>query len=240
MRVAVISDIHGNLPALEAVLEDIAAASVDRVLNLGDTLAGPIDPLGVVNALMAANYPTVCGNHDRWVIDRSAKGHGAVDAFVLDKLNADQRAWLAALPATLVVDDIFMCHGTPASDEDPWLDSWWTGRTHDQFDEAHVTALANGLEYPVLLCGHTHMQRAVRLRDGRLIVNPGSVGLQFLHGMPDAHYAILDRHADGSWTADLRMIPYDREAAARAAEASGFPQWRDALMTGWPAPAGLF
>jgi diadenosine tetraphosphatase ApaH/serine/threonine PP2A family protein phosphatase len=79
----------------------------------------------------------------------------------------------------------------------------------------------------------------VRLKDGRLIVNPGSVGLQINHGTPDAHYAILDR-IGGEWRVQFRLLPYDREAAARAAEANGFPRWRAALMSGWEPSHGLF
>jgi predicted phosphodiesterase len=110
---------------------------------------------------------------------------------------------------------------------------------HPQPDEAAVAALADGLDYPVLVCGHTHIPRAVRLKDGRLIVNPGSVGLQINHGTPDAQYAILDR-IGGQWRSHFRMVPYDREAAASAAEANGFPRWRTPLMTGWEPPDGLF
>ena len=91
----------------------------------------------------------------------------------------------------------------------------------------------------MLLCGHTHMARSVRLRDGRRIVNPGSVGLQLIHGSPDARYAVIERR-DGRWNADLRVVEYDSEAAARMALANGFPLWGEALTTGWAEPAGLF
>jgi diadenosine tetraphosphatase ApaH/serine/threonine PP2A family protein phosphatase len=79
----------------------------------------------------------------------------------------------------------------------------------------------------------------VRLRDGRLIVNPGSVGLQMNHGSPDARYAIVERR-DGKYYPSFHAVPYDHFAAARQAEANGFPQWRDALVTGWTGAAGLF
>ena len=88
----------------------------------------------------------------------------------------------------------------------------------------------------MLLCGHTHVPRAVRLRDGRLIVNPGSVGLQINHGSPDARYAIVELRG-GKYYPSFHAVPYDHFAAARQAEANGFPQWRDALVTGWVGTA---
>lgn len=120
-----------------------------------------------------------------------------------------------------------------------WLDAWFEDRTLTLPGEAAVNAAAEGLDFPVLLCGHTHLPRAVRLRDGRLVVNPGSVGLQMNHGSPDARYALLDRH-DGHWTVSLRAIPYDHAAAARQALQHGYPLWHAALSTGWPGAEGLF
>ena len=75
--------------------------------------------------------------------------------------------------------------------------------------------------------------------DGRLIVNPGAVGIQFNHGSPDARYAIIERR-DGKYYPSLHAVPYDHFAAARQAEANGFPRWREALITGWVGAEGLF
>ncbi len=101
-----------------------------------------------------------------------------------------------------------------------------------------MTAEADGIDYPVLLCGHTHLARSVRLRDGRLVVNPGSVGLQMVHGSPDARYAIIERRGT-SWSVGLRAVPYDHQAAAQLAAKQGFRNWTEALTTGWAGPDGL-
>lgn len=237
MRFAVISDIHGNRLALEAVLADIARLGADTVLNLGDVAAGPMDPVGTLDLLGSLDLPTVMGNHDRWIAERRKD---RIDLFVGDLISEREFAWLGALPKTLVVDGtVFMCHGTPQSDVDPWLDNWFDQRSMRLPDETEVTSLAVGLDYPVLLCGHTHVARSVRLRDGRRIVNPGSVGLSFLYGSPDARYALIERHG-ADWTVELRSVPYDHEGAARQAEAFGFGHWREVLTTGWPGPQGLF
>ena len=83
------------------------------------------------------------------------------------------------------------------------------------------------------------LARVVRLRDGRLIVNPGSVGIQFFHGAPDARYALLERR-NGKWSASLRAVAYDWHRAAKLALENGFPAWTEALTTGWVGAEGLF
>jgi len=236
VKVAVISDIHGNLLALEAVLKDIAAQGVDLTVNLGDLVSGPVQPRETLARVIELGHPTIRGNHERTLFTAD---QDMVDRFAVDQLSDEQQAWIKALPATLTIDDIFMCHGTPQSDTEPWLDNWFDGRDTTLPAEADVVARAEGLDFPVLLCGHTHMPRSVRLRDGRLIVNPGSVGLQIIRGAPDARYAVIERR-NGAWQSAIRSVPYDWTAAAQAAIANGFPQWQAALETGWAGPEGLF
>lgn len=238
MKVAVISDVHGNRLALEAVLDDLSRQGVDLTVNLGDIVAGPLDPAGTLEMLQVAGFVTIRGNHDRTVLGNPEK-MDRVDRFAHDALSPAQRDWLAALPATRELEDIFLCHGTPQSDTAPWLDTWFRGRDTTLPDEDSVAEKAEGLEFPVLLCGHTHIPRLVRLHDGRMIFNPGSVGLQMVRGAADARYGILERR-QGRWQAGLRMVPYDVEGAAAQAEANGFGHWREALTTGWAGPQGLF
>lgn len=240
MRIAVISDIHGNRLALEAVEADIAMVGVDATINLGDLFAGPLDPVGTADLLIERDYPTVIGNHDRYIAEGLPPSKEPVDRFVTERLKPVHFEYLRSLPATRDIEgEVFLCHGTATSDEEAWLDAWWNGRTVTVPGEAEVTAKANGLDFPVLLCGHTHVSRIVRLRDGRLVVNPGSVGLQFNYGAPDARYAVLERHG-GKWSASIRAVQYDFEAAAQQVIANGFPHWADAIRTGWPSAIGLF
>ena len=124
MKVAVISDIHGNLRALEAVLADIAMQGVDLTVNLGDIVAGPLQPRETLERVMALGQPTIRGNHERTLfVDKQ----DLVDRFAVNQLTDEQQAWIKALPKTLVIDDIYMCHGTPKSDTEPWLDNWFDG-----------------------------------------------------------------------------------------------------------------
>lgn len=242
MRFAVISDVHGNALALDAVLTDIAMQGVDATLCLGDHVSGPLDPAGAAERLMALDGPVIGGNHDRWLAQgrRDDRDLDATDTFARRQLRSDQLAWLAALPATSVFNgEVFLCHGTPDSDDAPWVDGWYHNRNTTLPSEEAVVRIAEGVDYPVMLCGHTHMARSVRLRDGRQIINPGSVGLQLVHGSPDARYALVERR-NGRWLTSLRVVEYDHHAAGRQAVDNGFLPWKEALTTGWTDARGLF
>ena len=241
MRIAVVSDIHGNFPALQAVLADISAYGADLTVNLGDLVSGPVAPAETMALLRETGLPTLSGNHERSLATHAAVELAPVDQFVRARLSDDDLAWMAELPKTAVVaDEVFLCHGTPRDDNKPWLDAWFDDKRCIRLpDEAAVTVEAEGFDHPVLLCGHTHVPRAVRLRDGRLIVNPGSVGLQMHYGSPDARYAVIERTGH-NWTATFRAVPYDHDGAAATAAANGFPRWAAALAAGWQDARGLF
>lgn len=246
MRIAVISDIHGNLGALSAVLADIAAQDCDSVVNLGDILSGPLQPAETADLLMPLALPTIRGNHERQLLEMSPATMGASDAYAHARLRQDQREWLAQLPASLVLNEgVLLCHGTPANDLEYFLEHVDAGGLRPATpDEAW--AKASDAAYPVIVCGHTHVPRAVRLADGRLIVNPGSVGLPAYHAnhpfphdienhSPKARYAVLD-NTGGQWNAELIAVDYDHEAAAKLALEHGSPEWAHALRTGRVAP----
>lgn len=251
MRIAVISDIHGNSAALDAVLADIARRGIDRVVNLGDTISGPLDPAGTADRLIAADIPTVAGNHDRWLYDPPEGKPPLWEIWTHPKIAARHMDWIRSLPARLVVEGVLLTHGTPASDCENWLH---VRDATDGMRAAHhweVEAHAAGEDFPVILSGHTHLSRIVRLGDGRLLVNPGAVGCPaYLDdrydppfvaeaGAPDARYAVLER-VGADWHASLHAVPYDPSGMVRAAEETGADSWRDALTLGWmrPRPEG--
>jgi putative phosphoesterase len=245
MRIAVISDIHDNLGALSAVLADIDTRDCDSVVNLGDILSGPLQPAETADLLMSLALPTIRGNHERQLLEMPPASMSASDAYAHARLRHDQRQWLAQLPASLVLNDsILLCHGTPANDLEYFLEHVDAdGVRAATPDEAREKA--GDAAYPVILCGHTHVPRAMRLADGRLIVNPGSVGLPAYHARhpfphdiqnnsPKARYAVLDDTR--AWNAELIAVDYDHEAAARLATEHGSPEWAHALRTGRVAP----
>jgi predicted phosphodiesterase len=126
MRLAVISDIHANLPALEAVLDDIGTRSPDGIINLGDCVSGPLWPRETMELLGARGIPSVRGNHDRWLSDRPVERLAGSDRFALGE---DWVRKLYELPATIDVnDDVYAVHGTPTDDNTYLLEDTESGR----------------------------------------------------------------------------------------------------------------
>jgi predicted phosphodiesterase len=255
MKIAAISDIHGNLGALDAVLTDIVRRGVDMIVNLGDILSGGLQPAATADRLMALDMPTIRGNHERQVLAGDPARMGASDRFAHDNINDAQRRWLAGLPATLrLSDEVLLVHGTPRSDLTYFLDVV-TPEGARPATSQEVAVLAgdagrtNGRPASsLILCGHTHMPRRMLLDDGRLIVNPGSVGLQayddahpYYHrmenGSPHARYAIVERKASG-WTAMPIAVAYDWDAAAALAARNGHHGWVHPLRTGFVGVKG--
>ncbi len=246
MTIAVIADIHGNAPALEAVLADIDSQGIRDIVNLGDHLSGPIDPARTADLLMAREIVSIRGNHDRALLTLTPDAMIATDRFTHAALDGRHRAWLQSLPPTRHLQDhgLFLCHGTPESDLVYWLEDLTSDGVVHRADAARIERLAAGVEAPVLLCGHTHIPRLVTLSDGRIVLNPGSVGSPAYEddapvahkvetGTPRASYALIDRHADGRTDVTFRLIAYDHASAARLAEQNGRPDWARALSTGW-------
>lgn len=242
MRIAVLSDIHGNLWALDAVLADLARRNVDVTVNLGDILSGPLLPAETAERLMALGLPSIRGNHERQVLEHDPARMGASDRWAHDHIAPAHREWIASLPASLrLQDDVLLVHGTPGSDLIYWMESVEeAGQRAATY--AEVLERAGEARASLILCGHTHVPRSVLLEDGRLVVNPGSVGLQayaddhpFPHkaenGTPHARYAIVER-SGGGWAVEQYAVPYDWEAAALVAERHGRPEWAVALRTG--------
>jgi len=248
-RIAAISDIHGNLAALDAVLEDIDKRGCDLIVNLGDILSGPLQPAETAVRLMALDLPTIRGNHERQLLEQAPERMGASDAYARACLGDEQMAWLRALPASLRLEDgVHLCHGTPRSDLEYFLEEAGTDGVHPAPLDI-VGERAGDVDTEVILCGHTHMPRSMRLADGRLVVNPGSVGLQAFAweehahphvmeaGSPHARYALLERGAHG-WTVAHVAVAYDWGSAAYLAQRHGRPEWAHALRHGrMPADA---
>src|SRR3954447_4662319 len=177
-RIALVSDIHGNLPALEAVLDDTRRRGVTRIVNLGDSLSGPLLPLETARFLMAQDWVQLAGNHERQLLEFTSRGGSASDAYAHAQLTPEVFAWLKTLAHSRALDDaVFLCHGTPRSDVEGFLDS--VEGDHTRPATADEIAARCDLDAPrVIACGHTHIPRVLTSATGQLLVNPGSVGLQ--------------------------------------------------------------
>ena len=220
MRVAAIYDIHGNLPALEAVLEDIRRADVDRVVVGGDVLPGPM-PRETLACLLDLEIPTqfIQGNGDRAVLERMAGSdldslpEPAREAirWVARQLGPEHERLLASWPQTLRVEilglgEALFCHATPGNDTE-----MFTRLT----PEDRLLPVFAGLDVPLVVCGHTHMQFD-RTIGGIRVVNAGSVGMPF--GEPGAYWLLLGPDVQ------LRHTSYDLAGAAERIRATTYPQ----------------
>jgi predicted phosphodiesterase len=242
MRLAVIADIHGNLDALHAVLADIQRRSVDLTVNLGDVVSGPLQPAATAEWLMDLKLPTVRGNHERQLLTLPLEKMGDSDRFAAVQLTSDHFEWLASFPATLTLDqDVFLCHGVPANDVNYLLESI-DSEGFRSATEGEIVRRIDTRRESLILCGHSHLPRVVPVAEGRLVLNPGSVGLQayqatwpyphtVMTGSPHARYAIAEQ-ANGVWQVELIQVEYDWESAACLAEANGRHDWAGTLRTG--------
>ncbi len=242
MKFAAIADVHGNRPALEAVLADIATLGINEVVNLGDHVSGPLEAARSADLLIERGFPSVRGDQDRILVELWQAGASARGDF--QQLGRKHFDWMASMPPTLRYrEDVFLCHGSPRDDAAFWLDHIADDGSARPSGIAAIEAGAEGIDARLILCAHTHIPRVVHLGDGRMVVNPGSVGLPGYDGKvpvpyvvevgtPHACYAILE-HAGQGWLATLRYVPYDNTAMAALARSRGMLTWASAIATGW-------
>ena len=244
-RFAVLADIHANVWALEAVLADAKQHGITDFVNLGDIVYGPLKPRETYERLRKENMlATISGNQDReiWQATPEELAANPTLAHVVRELPEDAIQWLKLLPSTAVIaGEILLCHGTPASDSTYFLEDVSSGQPL-LHKEATIFKLLGDVSDPVVLCGHTHIPRLVRLRTGQTILNPGSVGLPAYddahpvpHVMethsPHAAYAVMEKDSDG-WNFSFHGVAYGWDEAARHAQALGRPDWALRLTTG--------
>lgn len=220
MRVAALYDIHGNLPALEAVLNELAGAAVDQVVVGGDVLSGPLQ-VECLDRLRALLVPVqyISGNSDREVI---AARHGNVNPrlppfaqemlhWSARQLGPEHERWIAGWPKTVSLEipplgRVLFCHATPRDDNETF-----TVRTK----EALLTPIFDTAQADVVVCGHTHMQFD-RMIGATRVVNAGSVGMPF--GAPGADWLLLGPGVE------FHHTHYDHDDARRRIVAAGFPR----------------
>jgi len=221
MRVATLYDIHGNLPALEATLSEIAALDPDLIVVGGDVAGGPL-PRATLDRLMALGDRArfIMGNGDREMMScfnaRATTEHSegpfaAVSAWAAAQITPSQRDFLASFAESVVIDvdglgPVLFCHGSPRSDEEII-----TAAT----PESRLEAMLQGVEKRVIVCGHTHVQFEREIGDRR-VINACSVGMPY-EGRPGAYWLWLGPEVR------LHRTAYDVERAAERIRQSGMP-----------------
>lgn len=212
MKLAVFSDVHGNMQALEAVLRDIETRGADMVWCGGDLVGYGANPGEVIDVIRHRGIPTVMGNYDDGVAySRIACGcdYPDAEAMVWTKANTTpaQKAYLRNLPHRLQREieghQVVLVHGSPAA-----LNEYLFAHEEESIFRAHLAAAGAD----VLVTGHTHRPYH-KILDGKHVVNSGSAGKP-KHGNPNATYVLLTL-TPGKVTVDIVEVPYDHEAAAR-------------------------
>jgi len=233
MRIAVISDIHGNCLALDAVLDDLRGDGVDQLVCLGDAIQGGAQPAETVARLRELGCPVVMGNADAWLltgVETGAEGPPseqlrAVREWSLAQLSEADRAFIAGFGPTVELAlpggrPLLCFHGSPHSFDD---------FIFPETPEDDVQRMLGGFGAAALTGGHTHLQQLRRLDDA-LFFNPGSVGRAFsrqqpaerFHFDPWAEYAVLSL-AGRRLSLEFRRAPLDVDALAQVVLRSGMP-----------------
>lgn len=234
MRIALISDIHGNLTALEAALADIKRRKADVTVCLGDVAAGGPEPVAVIQRLRDLAIPVIMGNTDHWLLNPTPEDPKSDDPrpeyenerWAADQMTAEERALIAAYAPTLAFNldgtSLLCYHGSPRSFDERVEPETPTRELDNYFAEHKATLLAGG---------HTHEAMARRYGES-VIVNPGSVGLPMIHPQPGsekntyypvwAEYALIKAEGRELFIT-LRRVPYAFDALAEAVRASDMP-----------------
>jgi putative phosphoesterase len=242
MRIAIISDIHGNCIALDAVLADLRQGPIDQIVCLGDAVQGGPQPAQVVARLREIACPVVMGNADAWLLSGEETGNEQIPAERLRKMQAIRNWSLAQLTAedrdfigqfkptvtiTSETDRRLLCfHGSPASFDDILLPTT---------PEEEFQRLLGSYASFILTGGHTHLQQVRRIGDS-FYFNPGSVGLAYSHQQADegfqadpwAEYAVLTLKSAGTGL-EFRRIPFDTVQLIREYQANGRPHADEAI-----------
>jgi predicted phosphodiesterase len=233
MRIAVVSDIHGNLNAFQAVLEDIRRVSPDLVLHGGDLADGGSSPVEIIDSIQDLGWQGVMGNTDEMLVrpasleefaSQSSAPSTLWDAMreiaraTRSALGEERLAWLRGLPAVVTRPELALVHATPAS--------CWRALKVDASD-AELEAAYGSLDHPIVVFGHTH-RPSIRELSGvpNMLINTGSVGLPF-DGDPRASYLLIDGDIPS-----IRRVEYDIEKELKALASCELPgaEWTAKML----------
>jgi putative phosphoesterase len=232
MRIAIVSDIHGNLPALEAVLDDLEKVRPDVVLHGGDLALGGPHPSQVVDRVRELGWPSVLGNTDEAlaeepeVLEKRSAFVAQAAARTRELLGSERIAWLAARPMEQRAEAIAVVHAVPGD--------CWAIVEHDASDD-ELRKAYGPMDVPIAVYGHIHHPYVRRL-DGLTVVNSGSVSLS-LDGDVRATYAVID-----GGHIEHRRVAYDTGRVATDMLAINYPnatKYTNWLRSGvWPTTPG--
>ena len=241
MKIAILSDVHGNSWALNEVLLDIKAKGIDTIINLGDSLNGPLDPKGTFNLLIENNVLSISGNGDRLILESlDSTSKFKTLEYVKTQIDNDVIDWLKRLPFELINNNIYCCHASPDSDTTYLLEN--LKPDHIAVKEyPEIDNILKDIKQEIVVCGHSHISRLVKTTN-KTIFNPGSVGLPAYkdelpipHKMENfnsyARYSVVTL-SENLVKIEQVAISYDYEVAARMAEKNERNDWAKWIRTG--------
>ncbi|MCL6605477.1 MAG: metallophosphatase family protein [Paenibacillus sp.] len=246
--IAVISDIHSNKNALEAVLRDADGRNIDLIVNLGDSLFGPVDPLGTARLLMQRdNIVNIMGNCDELLLQDVYQS--LTFNYVKPLLQTVHEDWIKDHKYSWSYSSLLFCHGTPWNNSRYLLEQIAPSGDVIYKRIEQLTEELQSINQQIIFCGHSHVYHSMSLPEGKLVVNPGSVGLPayqdeepFPHtmesGTPYASYCICRRDLieEESWNIEHILVKYDWNEAAAQAEQNGRLDYAHPIRTGKVAP----
>lgn len=240
-HIAFISDIHGNSEALRVVLQDIQSRGIESIINLGDSLYGPLDPKGTFDLLQDYQVQSVSGNQDRFILENLDHTTDIPTLeFTKSQMNTVMTEWLRSLPFSLILNQIYCCHASPNSDCNYLLEKLDKNvvsvKNVNELDE-----ILKDIPQQIVFCAHSHVSKVVKTKY-KTIINCGSVGLPayddelpIYHKMesmnPMAKYAIINLEEETCRVEQI-SLSYPYEEAALLAEKNYRPDWAEWIRNG--------
>lgn len=221
MKIAVISDIHGNIYSLMRVLEDIDDEKVDLIISLGDLVGYGPHPNETINLIKRRNILSLKGNYDASVVDGNYTYIRETDInsfslpWTVNELRAANKYYLDTLPTSISMEfnnkKIKFTHGSPNAINEYLLEN-----------EDNTAKIMSNLKEDILVCAHTHIP-SIKKFGNKLFINDGSVGKP-KHGKPTSTYCIIDIDNSGKVTASIKEVEYEYKRIVKDMEMLNFPQ----------------
>jgi len=233
MKIALISDIHGNIPALEAVYQSIKEKDIFEIYNLGDSLYGPLWPEETAQFIIKNNIKSIMGNEDEDLLKNSYKNE--TEKYTLSQLSKSSMEWLGMLPASFENEYITLFHGSYNNNRKYFLEKIIEGNIIIKSNEELMEDIMN-IKTKYIGCGHSHLARVSTIQE-QILINAGSVGWPAYsddnppHKMETsnnfAKYAVIDNH-----NIEICNIAYDYKRASKRAKENNRDDWSKCIESG--------
>lgn len=250
-KIAIIADIHGNSFALKSILENIDKRNINDIINLGDIFYGPLNPYETFELLLKYPMRHIAGNMDRYMMEITTDKlsnptiplSNPTMKYVIDSFDEKGKQWIHNLPKNLYIEDLmYACHGNLMTDDLPLVEEITNEGVILKSDET-LTNVSKNISQPIIFCAHTHVGRLTQLNNGKIIINPGSVGLPaysddlpFHHKMesnsPFAKYCIIEFQDGQLISYQSISVKYDWDTASKLAGKNKRPDWEYWLKYG--------